>query len=104
MVRLFFLATQCNFVPLFLLNANVGALEGVNVTGAFGWAIFDNFEWFSGSRVKFGLQYLDTTTLERTPKASMFQFLDWFSLHSGGGNSAGGNGSSIPNARLLKRG
>lgn len=80
---------------------------GVNVTGAFGWAIFDNFEWFVGSRVKFGLQYLDTTTLERTPKASMFQFLDWFALHGGvslGGTSdAGGNGSAIPNARLFRR-
>lgn len=56
---------------------------GVNVTGAFGWAIFDNFEWFAGSRVKFGLQWLNQTSLERIPKASMFQFLDWFDAHGG---------------------
>lgn len=30
--------------------------DGVNVTGAWGWAIFDNFEWGSGTSVRFGLQ------------------------------------------------
>jgi beta-glucosidase len=76
--------------------------DGVNVTGAFGWAIFDNFEWFSGSRVKFGLQYLNQTSLERYPKASMFQFLDWFKEKGGamlGGRTAGGNTSAIPDSR-----
>ncbi|KAH9887481.1 putative beta-glucosidase 34 [Xylariomycetidae sp. FL2044] len=55
--------------------------DGVNVTGAWGWAIFDNFEWFEGSKVRFGLQYVNYTSLERTPKASMFQFLNWFKQH-----------------------
>lgn len=75
--------------------------KGVNVTGAFGWAIFDNFEWFAGSRVKFGLQYLNQTSLERYPKASMFQFLDWFKLRGGvklGSGSASGDASAIPGA------
>ncbi|KAF2467902.1 WD repeat-containing protein 26 [Lindgomyces ingoldianus] len=31
--------------------------DKVNVTGAWGWAIFDNFEWGSGTSVRFGLQY-----------------------------------------------
>ena len=68
----------------------------MNVTGAFGWAIFDNFEWFAGSRVKFGLQYLNQTSLERKPKASFFQFLDWFKVKGGvtiGAPNGGGNGS-----------
>ncbi|KAI9647403.1 hypothetical protein NHQ30_003788 [Ciborinia camelliae] len=64
-----------------ILTAKV--VDGVNVTGAFGWAIFDNFEWFAGSKVKFGLQWLNQTSLERVPKASMFQFLDWFEAHGG---------------------
>lgn len=72
---------------------------GVNVTGAFGWAIFDNFEWFEGSHTKFGLQYYNQTSLERYPKASMFQFLDWFKQKGGavfeGAGSAGGNASEI---------
>jgi len=84
-------------------------VDGVNVTGAFGWAIFDNFEWFVGSSVKFGLQYLNETSLERYPKASMFQFLDWFKLHGGvtsGGNqttTAGGNATAIPNGKRWLR-
>lgn len=30
--------------------------NGVNVTGVWGWAIFDNYKWFFGSSVRFGLQ------------------------------------------------
>lgn len=33
--------------------------------------------------MKFGLQWLNQTSLERIPKASMFQFLDWFNVHGG---------------------
>ncbi|KAH7079739.1 WD repeat-containing protein 26 [Paraphoma chrysanthemicola] len=43
--------------------------DKVNVTGAWGWAIFDNFEWSIGTGVRFGLQYVNYTSLERTPKA-----------------------------------
>jgi beta-glucosidase len=52
--------------------------DGVNVEGAWGWAIFDNFEWAEGLGTRFGLQYVNYTSLDRTPKASMFQFLNWF--------------------------
>jgi hypothetical protein len=52
--------------------------DKVNVTGAWGWAIFDNFEWASGTDVRFGLQYVNYTDMTRTPKASMFQMLNWF--------------------------
>ncbi|KAL7270308.1 hypothetical protein RUND412_006994 [Rhizina undulata] len=54
------------------------AVDGVNVTGAFVWSIYDNFEWGSGVKTRFGVQYLNYTSLERTPKASAFQLLDWF--------------------------
>ncbi|KAL5448673.1 hypothetical protein PMIN07_009293 [Paraphaeosphaeria minitans] len=63
--------------------------DKVNVTGAWGWAIFDNFEWGQGSQVRFGLQYVNYTSLERRPKASMFQFLNWFRQHEADtGNNA----------------
>ena len=52
-------------------------------------AIFDNFEWSLGTSVRFGLQYVNYTSLERTPKASVFQFLNWFKEHEAdGGNNA----------------
>jgi beta-glucosidase/6-phospho-beta-glucosidase/beta-galactosidase len=62
-------------------------IDKVNVTGAWGWAIFDNFEWFEGTQVRFGLQYVDYEDLSRTPKASMFQFLSWFAEHEGSENA-----------------
>lgn len=61
--------------------------DKVNVTGAWAWAIFDNIEWDSGLTVRFGLQYVNYTDLTRTPKASMFQLLNWFEEHTGSGNS-----------------
>lgn len=74
--------------------------DGVNVTGAWGWAIFDNYEWFSGSSVRFGLQYVNYTSLERTPKASVFQFLNWFNS-KGRGFAGDGAGNSTVDARAL---
>lgn len=58
-------------------------IDGVNVTGAFAWAIYDNIEWFSGKITRFGLQHVNYSDpmLTRTPKASMFQFTDWFKEH-----------------------
>jgi beta-glucosidase/6-phospho-beta-glucosidase/beta-galactosidase len=55
--------------------------DGVNVTGAIAWGIFDNFEWSSGLSTRFGLQYVNYTTQERFPKASMFTFTDFFKQH-----------------------
>ncbi|PNS20378.1 hypothetical protein CAC42_5828 [Sphaceloma murrayae] len=63
--------------------------DGVNVTGAWGWAIFDNYEWFVGNQVRFGMQYVNYTSLERHPKASMFQFLNWFNTKGRGFAGAG---------------
>jgi len=55
--------------------------DGVNVTGAYAWSIFDNFEWNSGTTTRFGTQFTNYKTLERTPKASLFQLLHWFKQH-----------------------
>ena len=44
--------------------------EGVALKGYFAWSLFDNFEWSSGYAKRFGINYIDYTTLERIPKAS----------------------------------
>jgi beta-glucosidase len=44
--------------------------EGVPVHGYFHWSAQDNFEWLSGFGDRFGLIYVDFTTLERIPKLS----------------------------------
>jgi beta-glucosidase/6-phospho-beta-glucosidase/beta-galactosidase len=77
-------------------------LTGVNVTGIFAWSIFDNFEWFSGNQVKFGVQYLNATSMERVPKASLFQMLNWFKA-KGGATHPGVGGNSTMRGRLTKR-
>ena len=44
--------------------------EGVNLKGYFAWSLFDNFEWQYGLSKRFGIVYVNYTTLERTPKDS----------------------------------
>ncbi|MGI8828051.1 MAG: GH1 family beta-glucosidase [Chloroflexota bacterium] len=47
------------------------ALEGgVPLAGYFVWSLLDNFEWAHGYWKRFGITYLEYSTLERVPKAS----------------------------------
>lgn len=55
--------------------------EGVNVVGCLAWSIMDNLEWTDGYHVKFGMQYVNLTSLERTYKASFFEYVNAFKLY-----------------------
>ena len=65
------------------LNALLAARvdDGVNVTGAIAWGLYDNFEWQNGLGTQFGLQNVNYTSLERYPEASLFAFTDFFKQH-----------------------
>ena len=53
------------------LTACQNAIEaGVQLKGYFAWSLFDNLEWTSGYRPRFGIVHVDFETLVRTPKAS----------------------------------
>jgi beta-glucosidase len=44
--------------------------DGAPVGGYFVWSLLDNFEWAHGYSKRFGLVYVDYSTLERVPKES----------------------------------
>ncbi|ETW08658.1 beta-galactosidase [Aphanomyces invadans] len=44
--------------------------HGVDVRGYFAWSFVDNYEWAFGYAKRFGLHWVDYTTMERVPKAS----------------------------------
>jgi beta-glucosidase len=50
--------------------------EGIPVRGYFVWSLLDNFEWAYGYSRRFGLLYVDYSTLERVPKSSFYWYRD----------------------------
>lgn len=50
--------------------------DGVPVRGYFVWSLLDNFEWSYGYSRRFGLLYVDYSTLERLPKSSFYWYRD----------------------------
>ncbi|PBK89646.1 glycoside hydrolase [Armillaria gallica] len=55
--------------------------DGVPIQGAFAWAMIDDAEWQGGTSVRFGIQHVDYTTLERTYKRSALSLAEFFGSH-----------------------
>ncbi|CAK5276679.1 unnamed protein product [Mycena citricolor] len=74
--RLFFFAedvARTNYYMTYLGEIMLSIHEdGVPISGAFAWAMLDNLEWNDGIRTRFGIQYVNYTTLERVYKRSAF--------------------------------
>jgi beta-glucosidase len=58
------------FLRNYLTNLQRATAEGYPVKAYFLWSLLDNFEWADGYSKRFGIHYVDYTTLKRTPKLS----------------------------------
>lgn len=67
---------RIKFYKSYLQACNEAIENGVNLKGYFAWSLFDNFEWASGYRPRFGLNFINYETLERIPKSSALWFKD----------------------------
>jgi len=56
----------------YLTQLHRAVSEGVPVKGYFLWSLMDNYEWADGYQYRFGIHYVDFTTLKRTPKLSAY--------------------------------
>lgn len=64
---------RCEFIDKALAGVNECIDNGVNVLGYLHWSFIDNFEWQKGFSMTFGLVSVDRSTMERTPKESLFR-------------------------------
>lgn len=63
-------AKRVEFIGRSLAGVHQCIAEGIKVLGYFYWSAFDNFEWYFGYKMQFGLIAVDRTTMERHPKPS----------------------------------
>ncbi|EPQ51177.1 glycoside hydrolase, partial [Gloeophyllum trabeum ATCC 11539] len=71
--------TRTNYYMTYLGEALLAIHEdGIPLMGAFAWSFIDDAEWTVGFAARFGIQYLNQTTLERTPKRSAFALCERF--------------------------
>uniref|UniRef100_A0A0E0P047 beta-glucosidase n=1 Tax=Oryza rufipogon TaxID=4529 RepID=A0A0E0P047_ORYRU len=83
---------RIEFYKNYLTELKKAIDDGANVVAYFAWSLLDNFEWLSGYTSKFGIVYVDFTTLKRYPKDSA----NWFKnmLQASGPGSKSGSGTS----------
>ncbi len=65
---------RIDFYHRYLRALRRAAEEGVDVYGYLAWSLFDNFEWSSGYKERFGLVYVDFATQQRIPKDSAYWY------------------------------
>ncbi|VAH95271.1 unnamed protein product [Triticum turgidum subsp. durum] len=86
-------ASRVEFYKTYLAELKKAIDDGANVVGYFAWSLLDNFEWLSGYTSKFGIMYVDFTTLKRYPKDSAYWFKKMLQA-SGPGSSKDGTVTS----------
>ena len=65
---------RIDFLHRYLREYKRAGEDGVDIRGYFHWSLIDNFEWSNGYEERFGLFYVDYTTLKRHPKDSAYWY------------------------------
>ena len=65
---------RIKYLRAYLSSLARAVRDGIPVKGYFHWSLLDNLEWHLGFRPRFGLIYVNYTTLERIPKTSFYWF------------------------------
>ncbi|KAK3037918.1 hypothetical protein RJ639_031809 [Escallonia herrerae] len=73
---------RIEFHKAYLASLARAIRNGADVRGYFIWTLMDDFEWMHGYSTKFGLYYVDPTTLDRIPKLSSAWYKNFLSSHS----------------------
>jgi beta-glucosidase len=67
---------RIDFLHRYIAAFRRAAEDGVDAMGYFQWSFMDNFEWYEGYKLRFGLVYVDYQTQVRTPKDSAYWYRD----------------------------
>lgn len=67
---------RINYLKKYFKAANKAIQNGVNLKGYFIWSLLDNFEWFAGYSIRFGLIRVNYETQERIWKKSALWYRD----------------------------
>lgn len=63
-----------DYMHRYLLEVRRAVEEGIPIIGYLYWSLLDNFEWFHGYDIRFGLVYVDYQTQKRTIKDSAYYY------------------------------
>lgn len=67
---------RIDYIRRYLLSLRRAVEEGIPVEGYLYWSVMDNFEWFKGYDMRFGLIYIDYPSQRRILKDSAYYYRD----------------------------
>jgi beta-glucosidase len=67
---------RLNYLKKYFEAAQRAIGNGVNLKGYFIWSLLDNFEWFAGYSIRFGIIRVNNKTQERIWKKSALWYRD----------------------------
>lgn len=70
---------RIDYLQAYIREAWNALQDGVPLEGYYAWSLLDNFEWSFGYSKRFGLVYVDFSTLQRIPRNSAYWYRDLIS-------------------------